>query len=71
MFPRIEVWAILRLTFASLAPAQIDVRAGAVLLPAATAKHQTTSTVPQPTDKAGSRNYCLVEVTEKKLETAR
>jgi hypothetical protein len=47
---------------AALAPAQTEVRAGAVLLSGGRTEHQTPSTVPQPTDKAGSISHRVAEL---------
>jgi hypothetical protein len=46
---------------ASLAPTQVEVRAGAVLLGSGCAEHQAPCAVPQPTDKPGSACYYFAE----------
>ncbi len=46
---------------ASLAPAEIEVREGAVLLGSGCAEHQATGAVPQPTDKPCCIRYCLAQ----------
>ena len=46
---------------ASLAPAQTEVRAGAVLLGRSSPEHQAPSAVPQPTDHAGFASYHLAK----------
>jgi hypothetical protein len=48
-----------------LAPAEIEVRAGAVLPGRGGPEHQATSAVPQPTDNTHSRSCHLVEVRRK------
>jgi hypothetical protein len=52
---------------ASLAPAEIEVRAGAVLPGSGGPEHQATSAVPQPTDNTGSASHQLAELGEEKF----
>jgi hypothetical protein len=52
---------------ASLAPAEIEVRTGAVLPDSGGPEHQATSAVPQPTDNTGSASHQLAERGEEKL----
>ena len=52
---------------ASLAPAEIEVRTGAVLPGSGGPEHQATSAVPQPTDNTGSARHSLAERGEEKL----
>jgi hypothetical protein len=49
---------------ASLAPAEIEVRAGAVLPGSAGQEHQATSAVPQPTNNTCSASHHLAELRE-------
>jgi hypothetical protein len=50
---------------AALAPAEIEVRAGAVLPGSGGPEHQATSAVPQPTGNTHFRSCHLVEVRRK------
>ena len=52
---------------ASLAPAEIEVRAGAVLPGSGGPEHQATRAVPQPTDNNCSASHHLAELREDKL----
>ena len=56
---------------ASLAPAQIEVRAGAVPPGSGGAEHQATGTHPQPTDNTCSASHPLAERREEKLLSSR
>jgi hypothetical protein len=55
---------------AALAPAEIEVRAGAVLPGSGGPEHQATRAVPQPTDNTCSASHHLAELREEKLSRA-
>ena len=50
-----------------LAPAEAEVRAGAVLPGSGGTEHQATGAVPQPADNTSSASHRLAELTEEKL----
>jgi len=51
----------------SRAPAQAEIRAGAILPGRGGPEHQATGPVPEPIDNTGSARHRLAELTEEKL----
>jgi len=55
---------------AALAPAKIEIRAGAVLPGSSSSEHQATGALPQSADNTGSTGHHLVEPRQEKSATA-